>query len=94
MPTFRFILPSDGTARPELPIDATAEKGELTAKLENVAASGIYEVQLQPLEGPPERRAFAFNVPAGEGDLHITSREDLCAATRGRRIPDCTTPPT
>jgi hypothetical protein len=82
-PAFRFILPGDGTARPELPIDATADAGQLTAKLENVRTSGIYEVQLQPLEGPSERRAFAFNVPAGEGDLHLTSREDLTQQLSG-----------
>jgi hypothetical protein len=86
-PAMRFILPSDtsagATARPELPMDATAAGGELVAKLENVAASGIYEVQLQPLEGPPERRAFAFNVPVGEGDLHVTSREDLSRGLAG-----------
>jgi hypothetical protein len=82
-PAFRFLLPGDGTARPELPIDATADAGQLTAKLENVRTSGIYEVQLQPSEGPPERRVFAFNVPSGEGDLHITSREDLTQQLAG-----------
>lgn len=84
----RFYLPSDdpagtGAARPELPIDATAKDGVLTAHVENVATSGIYEVQLQPLEGPPERRAFAFNVPAGEGDLHVVSREDTSRQLAG-----------
>ncbi len=82
-PAFRFFLPSDGTARPELPIDATAENGQLTARLDNIAASGVYEVQLQPLEGPPERRVYAFNVPAGEGDLHLTSREELVQQLAG-----------
>lgn len=76
-PAVRFILPSDGATRPELPVDATPVKGELTAKLEDTTASGIYEAQLQPLEGPPERRAFAVNVPVGEGDLHIVARDDL-----------------
>ena len=38
---------------------------------------------MQPLEGPPERRAFAFNVPAGEGDLHVTSRDDLTQQLAG-----------
>jgi hypothetical protein len=80
---FRFVLPSDGTTRPEIPVEATNENGKLTAKLENISASGIYEVQLQPLEGPPERRAFAFNVPVGEGDLHVTSREELAGQLSG-----------
>lgn len=80
---FRFILPSDGKTRPELPIDATSDHGQLMATLDNIATSGVYEVQLQPLEGPPERRAFAFNVPAGEGDLHVTSREELTGQLAG-----------
>ncbi|MGD9636283.1 MAG: CARDB domain-containing protein, partial [Pirellulales bacterium] len=87
-PAMQFMLPAEGNAergapRPELRIDATATDGSLTAKLENVAASGIYEVQLQQLEGPPERRAFAFNVPVGEGDLHVTSRDDLSRGLAG-----------
>ena len=55
-PTFRFVLPGDGAgarAR-EVPVDATPDDGRLTAKLEDVAASGIYEVQLQPLQGESE----------------------------------------
>jgi len=87
-PAMRFILPSDtasgsATTRPELPVDATKENGELVGTLENVAASGNYEVQLQPLEGTPERRAYAFNVPVGEGDLHVTSREELSRGLAG-----------
>jgi hypothetical protein len=82
-PAIRFFLPGDGGTRLELPIDATRKNGHLTAELENVSAGGIYEVQLQPLEGPPERRAYAFNVPAGEGDLHITSREALARQLAG-----------
>ena len=58
-----------------------------------MSASGIYEVQLQPKEGPPERRAYAFNVPVGEGDLHIVSREDLTQQFAGVDF-DCTMPPT
>jgi len=85
-PAFRFFLPSDGAARPELPIDATVEEGQLTAKLENASVSGIYEVQLQPLEGPPERRAFAFNVPVGEGDLHIVPRDELVRQLGGANV--------
>jgi uncharacterized membrane protein len=81
--SFRFLLPGDAGARPEMTIDATLEKDQLTARLENVSASGIYEVQLQPKEGPPERRALAFNVPVGEGDLHVVSREDLMRQLAG-----------
>lgn len=76
-PEVRFSLPEDGHARPELAVEGVLENGQWTARLPNVAASGNYEAQMQPLEGPPERRAFAFNVAVGEGDLHVVSRTDL-----------------
>ena len=72
-PAFRFILPGDGTARPELPIDATADDGQLTAKLENVSqqrdlrspaatarrSAGTARVRVQR---PGGRRRFARHV--------------------------------
>ncbi len=64
-------------SRPEVAIEATATNHQLTAKLENLSQSGIYEVQLQPTNGPLERREFAVNVPTGEGDLALTSPPDL-----------------
>jgi hypothetical protein len=64
-------------------IDATQEDGQLVAKLEDVKLSGIYEVQLQPMEGSPERRAFAFNLPEGEGDLHIVAKDELAREFAG-----------
>lgn len=76
--TFRFLVPSGGTtARAEVPMDATLDRGQLTAKLEQIALSGIYEVDLHRLGGEPERRAYAFNVPIGEGDLRLVGREEL-----------------
>lgn len=85
-PAFRFILPGDGTVRPEMTIDATQEDGQLVAKLEDVKDSGVYEVQLQPLEGSPERRVFAFNVPGGEGDLHIVAKDELAREFAGAQF--------
>jgi hypothetical protein len=82
-PTFRFLLPTDGPTKAELPIEATPSDGMLTATLPDVAASGIYELQLQPKEGNPERRAYAFNVPVGEGDLRTVSRSDLTQQLAG-----------
>jgi hypothetical protein len=70
-------------ARAELLIDATASAGKLTGKLEHVAASGIYEVQLQPINGPMERRKLAVNVPNGEGDLALTSNPDVARQLAG-----------
>ncbi len=76
-PTFRFLLPADGPARAELPVDATPERGLLAAELPDVATAGVYEVQLQRRTGDVERRAFAVNVPVGEGDLQLVHRDQL-----------------
>jgi aerotolerance regulator-like protein len=76
-PTFRFFVAGPGNVKKELPIEATSDHGQLVAKLPQIATSGIVQVQLQPREGEPERRAYAFNVPVGEGDLHIISRDDI-----------------
>ncbi len=88
-PTMRFVLPGDhsaGAARPtraEEPVDAKPSGGRLTAKLTDVAASGVYEVQLQPLQGDLEIRDFAVNVAPGEGDLAIEPRKDLVKKLSG-----------
>jgi hypothetical protein len=82
-PTIRFILPAEGSTRAEVPVDAASSKGRLTAKLEDAAASGVYRVQLQPLEGDVESRVFAVNVEAGEGDLAIQPRTELSRQLAG-----------
>ena len=71
------------TARAEVQIDATAANHRLTAKLEHVPTSGVYEAQLQPATGPVEHRVFAVNVPAGEGDLAITPNPDITRQLAG-----------
>lgn len=82
-PTFRFLSPGEGQARREVVVDATPAGGNLTATLSDVATSGVYEVQLQSIQGGPERRDYAFNVPIGEGDLAIANREDLAHQLAG-----------
>jgi hypothetical protein len=82
-PTMRFLLPASGASRAEVPVDATSNAGRLTARLEDVAASGVYEVQLQPLQGNVESRDFAVNVPPAEGDLAITHRDELARQLAG-----------
>ncbi len=86
-PHVRFILPAStintttklgrtatrrAANRPEVVVDATASDNHLTAKLEHVGTSGVYDVELQPTNGPVEHRVFAVNVPNGEGDLALT----------------------
>ncbi len=88
-PTMRFVLPDEhsaGGARPthaEVPVDAKPSGGRLTAKLPNVAASGVYEVQLQSLQGDLENRDFAVNVAPGEGDLSVEPRTELIEQLAG-----------
>ncbi|HJQ82005.1 MAG TPA: BatA domain-containing protein [Lacipirellulaceae bacterium] len=88
-PTIRFFLPGDGASgavgpsRAEVPVDATSTGGQLSAQLEAVAASGIYEAQLQPLDRDVEERQFAVNVPTGEGDLAIMHREEFARQLSG-----------
>jgi hypothetical protein len=88
-PTVRYSLPSElpadgvGRSRVEVPVEATSTDGRLAAQLEAVGASGVYEAQLQPLEGNLEERRFAVNVPTGEGDLAITHREEFSRQLSG-----------
>src|SRR3954466_5680009 len=70
-------------SHPEVQVDAIAEHNHLTGKLEHVATSGIYEVQLQPTTGPLEHRMFAVNVPTGEGDLALTPNSDIARQLAG-----------
>jgi hypothetical protein len=71
------------SSRQEISVEATAANNQLTAKLENLAESGIYEAQLQPLSGTLERRDFAVNAPIGEGDLELTPSTELTRQLAG-----------
>jgi hypothetical protein len=84
-PTFRFALPGDppGASRREVSVEATSKGGRLSARLDDVATSGVYEVQIQPIQGDVESRDYAVNVAAGEGDLAIPSRLELGRALAG-----------
>ena len=45
--------------------------------------SGVWQFDLQPREGNPERRLVAVNVAPGEGDLHHLDREQLAQRLTG-----------
>jgi hypothetical protein len=79
----QFRAPGSGTSRSLIQVDAIAGASQLTATLEDVAASGVYEAQLQPLEGNLESQRFAVNVPTGEGDLATTPRDELAQKLTG-----------
>jgi hypothetical protein len=76
----------ESLARPESTVEATLANRQLTAKLEDLAESGIYEVQLQPVNGPVERRVFAVNPPVGEGDLALTATPELTRQLAGADV--------
>jgi hypothetical protein len=97
-PKFRVLLPAESrggeaetdgkragaaSTRTEISVEATAANQRLTAKLANLAESGIYEAQFQPLNGTIERRDFAVNVPVGEGDLAVTPSANLTKQLAG-----------
>jgi hypothetical protein len=82
-PLMRFVVPGDGPSRGEVSVNATIVDGRLTAKLDDVMTSGIYEVLLQPAQGGTENRAFAVNVPPNEGDLGLVERSDLAQQLAG-----------
>jgi hypothetical protein len=71
------------SSRQEISIEGTSTNHQLTARLENLAESGIYEAQLQPVNGVLERRDFAVNVPEGEGDLELTPITELTRQLAG-----------
>jgi hypothetical protein len=87
--SMRYIVPADQsagaerTSRAEIQVDATASEGMLTAKLPDVSASGVYEVQLQPTQGDAEARVFAVNVPTREGDLALSLPTDITRQLAG-----------
>ncbi len=82
-PTVRFRLPGQGPSRGEVPVEATTNAGQLTARLDDVEQSGVYAAQLEPREGNVESRQFAVNVPSGEGDLAVAHRDELARQLAG-----------
>jgi hypothetical protein len=82
-PLMQFVVPGDGSSRGEVSVNATIVDGRLTAKLDDVMTSGIYEVLLQPAQGEAETRAYAVNVPPSEGDLGLVERSGLAQQLAG-----------
>ncbi len=81
-----------GEIRVKSPRAAAGESETIYPKPENGSyrvdagladASGIWQFELQPLKGDPERRLVAVNVAPGEGDLHLVSREQLAQRLPG-----------
>ena len=60
----------------------------LTASSKTSPTSGVYEVQLQPLEGPPERRALRSMCPSAKATCTITPARRSHAPTGRRRLPN------
>lgn len=60
-----------------------SENGSFLVDAGQADASGIWQFELQPREGDPERRLVAVNVAPGEGDLHLVGREQLAQRLPG-----------
>ena len=60
-----------------------AVEGRYVVEAGRSETSGIWQFDLQPREGDPERRLTAVNVADGEGDLHYLDRGDLEQRLRG-----------
>ena len=60
----------------------TANEGSYQVDMGKSDASGVWQFELQPREGDPERRLVAVNVVPGEGDLQHLGRDALA-----RRLP-------
>ena len=61
----------------------TADNGSYPVDMGKGEVSGIWQFDLQPREGNPERRLVAVNVAPGEGDLHHLGREQLAQRLTG-----------
>jgi hypothetical protein len=53
------------------------DPSRLALSLRDTNRSGVYEVRLTRIDGTPETRRLAFNVPAAEGDLDTVSQPQL-----------------
>lgn len=60
-----------------------AENGAYHVNAGRADASGVWQFDLQPREGDPERRLVAVNVVPGEGDLHMIGRVHLARRLSG-----------
>ena len=57
--------------------------GFYSIDIEENDSSGIWQIDLQPKEGNPEKRLLAVNVDAIEGDLQYLDRDDLATRLKG-----------
>ncbi len=67
----------------EITLTSQAESGKYTVDAGRGDVSGIWQFDLQPRNGKPERRSIAVNVPTGEGDLHHLDRDGLAQRLQG-----------
>ncbi len=61
----------------ERSITPRSEKGKYLVDAGLAEVAGVWQFDLEPREGPSERRLIAVNVPTGEGDLHHLDRSEL-----------------
>lgn len=79
--TMRFRLPTPpnhgGRPSQEILVEGKVVDEKITARLDDVAVSGLYQVELTSVDGKQEMRSIAVNVPRLEGDLEILDRAEI-----------------
>jgi hypothetical protein len=60
-----------------------AKDGKFVIEAPGLPHSGAWTFELTTRDGKPVSRLVAVNVPAGEGDLHLASRDQVDEALRG-----------
>jgi len=56
---------------------------KIRAAFQGTYLAGLYEAILTPVNGVPEKRAFAFNTDPVEGDLRLVRKQELSARLKG-----------
>ncbi|MCG8451253.1 MAG: BatA domain-containing protein [Pirellulales bacterium] len=81
-PEVRVLLPQTLESRART-LTPRAEAGHYFVDAGQTAVSGVWQFELQPRGGSPERRFVAVNVSQGEGDLHHLDRGQLADRLAG-----------
>ena len=81
-PEVRAKAPRAGAGEAET-VYPTADEGNYQVDMGTSDASGVWQFDLQPREGNPERRLVAVNVAPVEGDLQHLDRDQLAQRLPG-----------
>ena len=79
-----LVLPgTDSSAVRIAAAPAKEEPAKTRAAYAGTYLAGIYELIMNPLDGPPEKRRYAFNTDSQEGDLRMLTKKRLGSRLKG-----------